>query len=469
MTYAAPRPDDSIDSLTLPPGRDTRELLEGGKKYLVLPGGGSGGAWVAGALWVLFNEGFLNDITAIVGTSAGAINGASFARNPTREGLLETMELWSSPQVASLNNKPLAVSIAGRESGRRRRGKYLASILRAGGLNEQTFDDLKIRLLIGATTCGPDQPDTPPADKTEAALRLLGMMQNRTRNVAFPLKDSSTEKVLPAVMASAAQMIVFPSVEIDGTEYVDGGFTDNLGLRLAVEDGADKIIVVDGSLPPPTFLSPRHRVVETLDLLHAGQADTLLRRDLAMARTANVPVALFKLTSPKEGFNTAYCNLMVLGGIRDMTYHMENASREVPGVPHHASKEASLLIAEAIVGEGWARNVPESLRVMLLERIEPNREKWSEIREASADALAEWADSRNQLALRVRTHLPAIGRLNAERGPKLPHPSVTGDVALDTPAKALSARVRRWLPNAHGIGGGVRPKRGPQAGPSGLV
>ena len=152
MTYAAPRPDDSIDSLTLPPGRDTRELLEGGKKYLVLPGGGSGGAWVAGALWVLFNEGFLNDITAIVGTSAGAINGASFARNPTREGLLETMELWSSPQVASLNNKPLAVSIAGRESGRRRRGKYLASILRAGGLNEQTFDDLKIRLLIGATT-----------------------------------------------------------------------------------------------------------------------------------------------------------------------------------------------------------------------------------------------------------------------------------------------------------------------------
>ena len=462
MTYSAPRSDHSIASLTLPPGRDARHALKSDKKYLVLPGGGSGGAWVAGAMWVLLQEGFLDDIDAIVGTSAGAINGAAFAKDPTREGLLALMEMWSSPQVAALNNKPLAVSIAGREHGRRRRGRYLAKVLRGGGLDKQTFDDLQIKLLIGATMCGPDQPATLPASGTESALRMLGMMQDHTRNVAFPRTDSSKEMVLPAVMASAAQMIVFPRVTIDGEVFVDGGFTDNFGVSLALEDGATSILLVDGSLAPPSLGLPDHKIGNTLDLLHAGQADTLLQRDLMLAQAANVPVALFKLASPKEGFNTAYCNLMVLGGIRDLTIHMETGGREVPGVPHHSSKEAGLLIAEAIVGEGWARNVPESLRVMLLERIEPNHEKWPDIREASKEALAEWADSRNQLALRVRSRLPTVGRFNTDKGPRLPHPAITGVDPITSPAEALAAKIRRWIPNATGLGGGAsgRPPRG---------
>src|SRR6266568_4412670 len=61
---------------------------------LVLSGGGNRGALEAGALIALFEHGVKPDI--LVGTSAGAMNSAFLATDPTFEGARKLGDLWRS-------------------------------------------------------------------------------------------------------------------------------------------------------------------------------------------------------------------------------------------------------------------------------------------------------------------------------------------------------------------------------------
>ena len=58
----------------------------------VLSGGGNLGALQVGALLVLMAEGIYPDM--LVGTSAGAVNAAFLASDPTLEGVERLAEIW---------------------------------------------------------------------------------------------------------------------------------------------------------------------------------------------------------------------------------------------------------------------------------------------------------------------------------------------------------------------------------------
>lgn len=51
--------------------------------------------------------------------------------------------------------------------------------------------------------------------------------------------------MLDYLLASSACFPVFPMTEINGYKYIDGGFSDNLPIDLALDMGADEIVVVD--------------------------------------------------------------------------------------------------------------------------------------------------------------------------------------------------------------------------------
>lgn len=65
-----------------------------GPVAFVLSGGGNRGALEVGALQALFEHGIKPDI--LVGTSAGAMNAAFIATDPTLEGAYKLGELWKS-------------------------------------------------------------------------------------------------------------------------------------------------------------------------------------------------------------------------------------------------------------------------------------------------------------------------------------------------------------------------------------
>jgi NTE family protein len=59
------------------------------------------------------------------------------------------------------------------------------------------------------------------------------------------LKDIPEGKLVDYVMASASAFPALHSYEIDGKNYVDGGYADVLPVGMALEDGARRVIAVD--------------------------------------------------------------------------------------------------------------------------------------------------------------------------------------------------------------------------------
>lgn len=169
---------------------------------LVLGGGGSRGIAHIGVLEVLQREQIPIDL--IVGTSMGAIVGALFARGISPDAMLENLRGMRGSNLFTMN----WFSAGARQ-------RMVADRL-AEGLSDQTFADLKIPLIVMAVDMLHGQ---------EIALQ------------SGPL--------IPALLASSAVPAVFPPVEIDGMQLLDGGVIDSLATHVAYEQNVQKIIAVD--------------------------------------------------------------------------------------------------------------------------------------------------------------------------------------------------------------------------------
>ncbi|MDW8102803.1 MAG: patatin-like phospholipase family protein [Anaerolineae bacterium] len=188
----------------------------------VLSGGGNRGALEVGALQALFEHGIKPDM--LVGTSAGAMNAAFIATNPSTEGAYRLGDLWKSIRKEDIfpGNKFTMFwrLITGKDSlfpnDRLRRlvEKYIPP-------DKKRFGDLNVKLYITA------------ANLNTATLYLFG--------------EDPEALIADAVMASAAQPITFPPVEYNGWQFVDGGVVANVPIEVAIEKGAREIYAIDVS------------------------------------------------------------------------------------------------------------------------------------------------------------------------------------------------------------------------------
>jgi len=106
------------------------------RRTWVLGGGGARGAAQVGVLQALFEAG-VEPPAALVGTSVGALNGASIAAYPSLAGTMMLREVWLSRQAAAVfQAHPLGVIISG---------------LRRDGLNLMPQDNVR-RLLERAAS-----------------------------------------------------------------------------------------------------------------------------------------------------------------------------------------------------------------------------------------------------------------------------------------------------------------------------
>ena len=184
--------------------------------WLVLGGGGLKGMAHIGAYRALEEAGVVP--AGIVGTSIGALIGASVASGMSAAEMTEIALALDRRDIARLNRG--AIWINGIREVSVFRGEilreYFDEVLPNGG-----WDALRIPLLINAVDLG------------DGSLQWFGP------------GDRGDVSLLDAVYASAALPVFYPPFELGGRAYVDGGISRSLPVDKAQEEGAERIIAID--------------------------------------------------------------------------------------------------------------------------------------------------------------------------------------------------------------------------------
>jgi NTE family protein len=219
----------------------------------VLGGGGHLGAAEVGMLHALLKHGVRPDL--IVGTSVGALHGATVARSPSVASVEKLETTWG--ELAGL-----------------------------GILGSSWFTDAAI-LLRRRTHIRSSDP------LRRLATRLLGVETFEELAVPFQCAAACIERsaehwfnsgpLVDAILASSAVPGILPPVQIDGEHFIDGGIVNSVPLDRAVALGADEIFVLHvGRLDRPLSVPRRLRDV-------AMVAFEIARRNRFVRELANVP------------------------------------------------------------------------------------------------------------------------------------------------------------------------------------
>lgn len=200
------------------------------KRWLVLVGGGGCGRWQAGALTALHEAGLLNGLAGIVGTSVGGLNACVLGMSlASGKGASALKDAWDAiqkdediyhPSLAPAIDHPWAhpIDVAELTHG---------FLFGPGAVNTDALKAIVDKILGGWTT-----------DKIFAA----GGPQVFVRALCYRSQRADTLCGDLAMMAMATSAIegIFPK----RYGYGDGGAVDNEPVDVALNEGADQVLVV---------------------------------------------------------------------------------------------------------------------------------------------------------------------------------------------------------------------------------
>jgi NTE family protein len=246
---------------------------------LVLSGGGARGAYQAGVLAGLAEHGFVDGeqsrFDVLVGSSAGSINAAALASraDDLPDGIARLERVWREIRPAQVYRTD-AASLG-------RTGVRWAWDLTLGGATHRVrpkalLDTAPLRdLLLERIALDRIEPNI-AAGHLEA-LAVIATDLHGSNGVVFlqgahhtPLWTRRRWRVerttigVAHLMASSAIPIFFPAVDIDGGWFSDGSVRNTAPLRPAINLGADRIVAIGVSGPPPRTLPPRPRHAPTI-------------------------------------------------------------------------------------------------------------------------------------------------------------------------------------------------------------
>jgi NTE family protein len=194
-----------------------------------LSGGGNRGPLQVGAMRALFEEGITPGL--LVGASAGALNAAFLATDPTPAGAEQLAQIWLRTRRQDIFPQGLLTHIyrfiTGAD-GLNSSGAVRNYVLKNMPPGVATFGDLKLKLYL--TT----------ADLQTGQLFLYG--------------EDPTAKIVDAVLSSSAMPIEWPPQVASGHQFVDGGVVANVPISIAIDKGADVVYALDlesGEPSPP--------------------------------------------------------------------------------------------------------------------------------------------------------------------------------------------------------------------------
>jgi NTE family protein len=227
----------------------------------VLAGGGSIGAVQVGMLRELLTHGVAPDL--VVGSSVGAINGAYLAGAPNLEGVQRLEAIWRElrrHQVFPITWRSM-----------------MGAITRHSSL----VDPAGLRQLLEARL---------PYRELERASIPLHVVA--TDILGGGLVKLSSGSAVDAVLASCAIPGAFPSVRIGEHHLVDGAVASNTPIRVALELGAKRLVVLPSGYACALDSPPRGAIataLHSITLLIAHQLVADLERCSGHAEIVTVP------------------------------------------------------------------------------------------------------------------------------------------------------------------------------------
>lgn len=194
---------------------------------LALGGGGTKGAYQVGVIKALKEMGI--KISAVSGTSIGAINGAFFLQND--------VELMEKIYLNMNFNDVFKDEINVDESKDLLDIKNIVSVV-TGYIKNNGLDNSALRDLINKHL---------DLDKVYNSREEFGVVTYSTKEKSIVRKFKSEMKrdeIIDYILASAC-FPIFKKQRIGGKEYIDGGIGDVLPINMLVEKGYKNIVAVD--------------------------------------------------------------------------------------------------------------------------------------------------------------------------------------------------------------------------------
>ena len=197
------------------------------KTAVVLSGGGAKGSYQLG-VWKALRELHIKyDI--VTGTSIGALNGVLMCEN----SYFKAKRIWRKLNLEYLFNE-LPKS-----------NKEIDIVKLFGGnfIKNGGMDIKKIESILE------DNVNKRKFYNSKIDYGLITYNFTTKKPLILSKEKIPSDKLIDYLMASATCYPAFKMKEIDGDKYIDGGYYDNLPVELAIELGAEFLIIVDLGSP----------------------------------------------------------------------------------------------------------------------------------------------------------------------------------------------------------------------------
>jgi predicted acylesterase/phospholipase RssA len=204
------------------------------KKALVLAGGGTRGAYQAGAIRACLEMG-RDDWDLVTGTSVGALNAALVVQGdiPTMIDMYDNLKMDQIINGSNPMNFNLNTLMKDKEM-----QETFRQYIRDKGLDITPFLNYVHELYN--------------PEKFFASRMDFGCIAatRKGHEGVYVTKEMMKEHGEDWLVASASAYPAFPVKVIDGKEYIDGGYFDNCPIDYALRMGADEVLVLDMNHDP---------------------------------------------------------------------------------------------------------------------------------------------------------------------------------------------------------------------------
>ena len=214
------------------------------KTAVVLAGGGSKGAYEIG-FYQAFEELKLS-VDIVTGTSIGSLIGCLMVQDDFKVAY----DLWDNMDISQVMNNGISINgnIDTLVSQTNRFIPFFKGYITHKGADITPFKDMIARLC-----------DEEKARKSPIDFGLVTVEYPSLQPVQITKSEMEEGMMKDYLLASASCFPAFPVHEFNEKGYIDGGYYDNLPLRLAKKMGADRFILVDLNYKNPIHMEYMNR------------------------------------------------------------------------------------------------------------------------------------------------------------------------------------------------------------------
>ncbi len=203
------------------------------KRAVVLSGGGAKGGYQIGAWQALRELNYSPDI--VTGTSVGAFNGALMVMDKYKEAL----HMWENMSMGMVFSQ-FAEAVNNEES---KQGDFIKRLAKEavfkGGADYTPLRNMILSYL-----------DEEALRSSPIDFGLVTTTFPYKKRVQLFIEDIPRGEAIDYIIASASAFPLVKSYRIGQTKYIDGGYTDNMPIQMALDRGAEEVVAVNiGKMP----------------------------------------------------------------------------------------------------------------------------------------------------------------------------------------------------------------------------